>query len=194
MPDAAELIFALLIALSLSACCGLRAFLPLATISVLGWTGHLTLATGFDWLAEPTTALALSLAALIEIIADKVPGLDNALDAAGLVIKPLAGTLLASSLIVGMDPLLGVTLGLIVGGGTAGVTHAAKAQLRLFSTGLTGGIGNPVLSAAEDGTAAAFTALGLLVPLLTSVVVLIALWWLVRRMLRRRRSVQAVSL
>jgi hypothetical protein len=188
--DAKDFVFVILIAVSLSAVCGLRAFLPLAAVSVLGWTGHLTLSPSFAWLAQDYVALALGLAAVLEICADKFPVLDNALDAAGLVIKPAAGAILASSMISGVDPLLSLALGVIVGGGVAGVTHVAKSQLRLFSTALTGGLGNPVLSTAEDATAVAGTALGLVAPVLSGIVALAVIVWLVRRMMRRRRELQ----
>ncbi len=183
----AHVLVMILMAVSLSAAAGLRAFLPLFAISLLSITGHIQLAQGFSWLSTSEAAIVFGVAVLLEILADKVPVLDNALDATGLVVKPLAAALLSTSLITGMDPLLAMVLGLIIGGTVAGTVHLGKAQLRAGSTMLTAGTGNPVLSVIEDGISIFGTALAIIAPVLIGALVLACIWWLGRRILRRHR-------
>jgi len=174
-------------AVSLSACAGIRAFLPPLAVSLLALSGHVTLAPGFDWMGRWDVAAVFGLAAMLEIIADKYPGVDHALDAAGLVLKPAMGALLASSIITGMDPLTALCIGIIVGGGTAGIVHVGKAKVRLLSTGFTAGLANPLLSTLEDVGAAIWTVLAISLPYLT-VLALIVGGVLIARLLSHRRA------
>ena len=188
--DIIQIVLVILMAISLSAAVGLRAFIPPLAISLLAQAGYITLAPGFEWMARWEVAAIFCLAAILEIVADKFPGVDNFLDAAGLVVKPAAGALLASSIITGMDPMVALVLGLIVGGATAGTIHVAKAKLRLLSTGFTGGMGNSALSWLEDVLALTGTALGYMLAPLAAICVILLLFWLWRTIfhLKRRRS------
>ena len=188
--DIVQIILVILMAVSLSAAAGLRAFIPPLAISLLAQAGYITLAPGFEWMGRWEVALIFGLAAVLEIAADKFPGLDNFLDAAGLIVKPAAGALLASSIITGMDPMVAMILGLIVGAGTAGTIHVAKAKLRLLSTGLTGGMGNSILSWLEDVFAVTGTVLGYLAAPLAAIFVIVLIVWLWRKLLhlRHRRA------
>jgi uncharacterized membrane protein len=176
--------FSILMGINLAGCAGLRAFLPPLGLSLLAWSGHVTLAPTFAWLGRPEVAGVFAVAAIVEIIADKYPGLDHLLDAVGLIVRPLAGALAASSLLTGMDPLLALCVGIITGSAAAGTVHAAKAKLRLLSSGLTAGIGNPVLSCVEDGTAIAGTVLGIVAPLLIGLLAVGVVAWLVAKLLQ----------
>lgn len=171
--DIAQIILVILMAVSLSACAGIRAFLPPLAVSLLSLGGYITLAPQFAWMARWDVALVFGIAAVLEIVADKYPGVDNLLDGVGLVVKPLAGALLASSVITGMDPLIAISLGIIVGGGVAGTVHLAKAKLRLASTAFTGGLANPVVSFIEDVFAVIGTALAVIWPVVLAVVLII---------------------
>lgn len=188
---AGSIAFALLMGLALAASAGLRAFLPPLAVSLLAWGGYLTLAPGFEWLARPEVALVFGVAAVLEIVGDKYPGVDHFLDAAGLVIRPLAGALVASSLITGMDPLLSLCLGLVIGAAAAGAVSLAKAKLRLLSSGVTAGLGNPVLSFVEDGVSLTGTLLGVVLPALAGLLVLGGLAWLMTLLCRHGRQRQS---
>ncbi|MDQ7822189.1 MAG: DUF4126 domain-containing protein [Candidatus Eremiobacteraeota bacterium] len=151
---------------SLAACAGLRAFLPLFVIGVLSRTGALQLGDSFTWIGSTHALIAFGTATVIEVLGDKFPAVDNVLDSAGLIIKPVAGTLLFSAVIVKMDPLLSIILGIIAGGSIAELIHVKKAAIRLASSGLTGGIANPFISCIEDIGALAGTFLSYALPLL----------------------------
>jgi hypothetical protein len=148
--ESLELIIPLGLGIALAASAGLRAFVPLFTVSLLGWTGMLDLGDTMGWLGAPTSTLCLAVAVLVEIMADKIPVVDHAVDVVGTVVRPMAGALVGTSLIVGADPLVATVAGLAAGGAVAGVAHASKATLRVGSTGSTGGLANPVISLVED--------------------------------------------
>ena len=145
-----ELLLPIGLGLALAATAGLRAFVPLFTVSLLGWTGVLELGETMAWLGTPTATLCFSVAVLIELLADKIPYVDHAVDVVGTLARPLAGALVGTSLIVGADPLLAAVAGLMAGGAVAGLTHAGKATVRLGSTATSGGVANPVVSLVED--------------------------------------------
>lgn len=150
MTDWALLLAQFATGIGLAACAGLRAFLPLVVLGAAGRLGWVTLSPSFDWLASTPALVVFGVAVVTEILSDKIPVVDHLLDILGGVIKPIAGTLVAASVLTDLSPLESSVLGLVVGGGAAGLVHLAKAKLRLFSSLTTGGLGNPVLSMAED--------------------------------------------
>jgi hypothetical protein len=148
--DPTGFVASVLAGLSLAAVAGLRAFLPLLATGIAGRLGFLPLSDSFAWLASNPALVVFGSAALIEILADKVPVLDHALDAVGLLIKPVAGAAAVVAVTQKLDPLWAAVLGIAVGGTVAGAVQVAKAKTRLGSSALTLGHANPVLSLAED--------------------------------------------
>jgi len=179
--DVWQIAMAILMGFSLAATCGLRAFLPLLIIGVAAKAGFVDLAGGFDWMGSWTALACFGAATVIEILADKIPAVDHVLDAAGVFIRPLAGAVAASSLISGMDPLMGLVVGIIVGGTIAGVVQMIKGGIRLLSTGVTCGIANPVVSAIEDGAAVVTGIAGIFVPLLAGILIIAFLVYFFRK-------------
>ncbi len=186
-----EIAFAILMGFSLAAACGLRAFLPLFVIALGAKAGMITVAPGFEWMMSYTSLICFGLAAVLEILGDKIPAVDHALDSAGVIVRPVAGALAATSLIKGMDPLVATVIGIITGAGIAGLVQTLKAGLRLFSTAVTGGVANTALSAAEDGTTAVAGIVGLVFPWLTAAVIIILLALGGRMIFRRSRKKRA---
>ncbi|MFT4975248.1 MAG: hypothetical protein ACI8S6_001135 [Myxococcota bacterium] len=181
---------ALSMGLALAATCGLRAFLPLLTISVLAALGQLELGAGFMWMASPAAIVCFSTAVVVEVVSDKFPAVDHALDAAGVFIKPVAAAVVTASMVVGFDPLLALVLGLMSGGVVAEGVHLAKAKARLLSSAFTGTIANPILSVGEDIAAVIGIALSLLVPAL-GLVIMVGLSLLIAFRWRRRQQLRA---
>lgn len=181
---------ALSMGLALAATCGLRAFLPLLTISVLAALGQLELGAGFMWMASPAAIVCFSTAVVVEVVSDKFPAVDHALDAAGVFIKPVAAAVVTASMVVGFDPLLALVLGLMSGGVVAEGVHLAKAKARLLSSAFTGTLANPILSVGEDIAAVIGIALSLLVPAL-GLVIMVGLSLLIAFRWRRRQQLRA---
>jgi uncharacterized membrane protein len=164
MDQTASVAFQVAAGIGLAACAGLRAFLPLFLVSAaakLGWIGP---AAPFEWLGTWPALIVLGVAVVVEVVADKVPLVDHALDVIQAVVKPAAGAVLAMAAFGDVAPEHKLLLGIIAGGGTAGVVHAAKAKLRLASSVTTAGLGNPFLSFGEDLLSTVGTVLALVFP------------------------------
>jgi Domain of unknown function (DUF4126) len=173
---------------ALAGSAGLRAFLPLLAAGVLARQGYLALGPSFEWMASTPALIVFGSAVVFEILGDKIPIVDHALDAGGMFVKPVAGTLLAASLFTHLDPMVATTLGLVSGGAIAGVVQAMKGTTRIVSTGTTGGLANPLLSFVEDAMAAIGIAIAFLVPILAALLVVALVGYCVVRLTRGLRE------
>ena len=174
--------------ITIAAACGLRAFLPLLALGVAARVGLVHLDPRADWLAGNIALIALGVATVVEIAADKIPIVDHVLDGIGTVIRPAAAWLGASALFHAWPSPWGQLLALIPAALALGV-QAAKAKVRLGTTAATLGHGNPVVSTAEDVSALGVTLLAILAPLVALVVVIVLAAWLLRRRPKRRAEI-----
>jgi hypothetical protein len=192
LPPVEQLVPALAMGIALAACAGLRAWLPLLLAGLLGRAGWLHLGASFQFLCSNRALVIFAVATAVELVGDKFPVVDHALDAISTVLRPAAGALLASSVIgVVTDPLTAAVLGVAVGAPTALVPHAAKTGLRAASTALTAGLANPVLSLAEDVAVVVLFVMGVVVPVLVAALVVVAAFLVLRRLARRPTPVAA---
>jgi large-conductance mechanosensitive channel len=186
----AETLLSLATGLGLSTAAGFNAYLPLLITGILARTTDLiTLEAPFNRLEEPVVLGAIAAIGVIDFVGDKVPPVDHALHAVGLVVAPVAGAVLALSTTSDTDVMPAVAL--IIGVVAAEATQGARASVRPLSTVTTGGIGNPVLSLGEDGLSATLSFAAIIVPLVALVLVaaiVVLMVWVVRRARRRRPS------
>jgi len=173
----------IVLGVGLAAATGFRLFVPMLIVSGAAFTGHLPLSDNFAWLGTGSALMMLSVAALAEILAYYIPGVDNLLDTLAMPAALVAGTVVSASVMSDVPPMVKWTAAVIAGGGVAGLTQGATAMLRAKSTILTGGIGNAVISTAELGGAILVSLLALAAPLAALAVVIFFLW-LAIRMLR----------
>lgn len=188
--DALRLTLEILTGIGLAAACGLRAFLPMLAMGGLQRAGFLALGSHFEWLGSTPALVAFGTAVVVEVLGDKFPVLDHALDSVGIVVKPLAGAILASAAIVDMDPWLSAALGLITGASVTGAVHVAKSGVRVVSTSLTGGLANPVISTVEDVLGIVLTAIAIVAPFLV-LGMLAMMVFVTYQIVQRRRRVLA---
>lgn len=174
---------------SLAACAGLRAFLPLLAVGVAGRLELLPLRGSFEWMSEWPALTIFGVAVILELLGDKFPILDHFLDSVQVLVKPVAGALLAASVLTQLSPLQAAVLAIIAGGTVAEGVHLAKAKVRLLSSVGTAGVGNPVLSVIEDIGAVVGSVLSILVPLLVLALLVLALVALVLLLRRGRGAV-----
>ncbi len=188
----ANWIYAALLGLSLAASTGLNTFLPL---TILALSAHFkvldanTLLNGhFAWIASPAALAALGLATTVEIVGDKIPAVDHALDVFGTFARPAVGAFATASVFTHADPAMAALAGIALGAPVAFGFHAAKAGTRAASTATTMGIGNPILSTLEDFAAMGMTLIGLAFPWLVPVVLLAALlvMWRLFHLVKKR--------
>ena len=168
----------------LAAATGFRVFLPMLIMSAAAYSGHLPLGDNFAWLGTPAALTMLGVAALAEILAYYIPGIDNLLDTLATPAAFVAGTLVSAAVLTDLPPMVKWTTAVIAGGGVAGLTQSATAVLRAKSTVFTGGLGNAVVATAELGGALLVSLLALAAPLAALLVVVVFLW-LAFRLLRR---------
>ncbi len=179
-----QIVLAIAAGIAVSAACGLRAFLPLLGVGLAGKFGFLALAPAAHWLGNDVTLIALAVATVVEIAADKIPIVDHALDVISTGLRPAAAAIATFALLQPLPDPWDKIAALVFAGGALAV-HAAKSKTRLGSTALTLGLGNPVLSFLEDGLAFAISAAAILIPLIALAGVLV-LFWIASRLLRRR--------
>src|SRR5262249_61768960 len=75
-----DLALSIALGVGLAAASGFRVFLPMLIVSAAANTGHLSLDGSFAWLGTPVALTMLCAAALAEVVAYYVPGVDNLLD------------------------------------------------------------------------------------------------------------------
>lgn len=184
-----------LLGLGLAASTGLRTFLPLLMLALAArfQLFGVELIEPMAWLGSTPAIAALAIATVAEVAADKVPVVDNALHALGLVTRPVAGAVAAGSVFAGLDPTTAAVAGLIVGAPTALAFGAAQGGTRATSTAATAGLGNPVLSVIEDVLSFVTVMVAFVLPLLIPLLLLVLLWgvWRLFRRFGPRRPAPA---
>lgn len=183
-----ELILSIALGVGLAAAVGLRVFLPLLVLSIAAHTGHIPLGSGFAWLAGDPALIMLSVAAVLEVLAYYLPGLDNLLDVLAAPAALIAGTVVSAAVMTDVPPMLKWTTAVIAGGGAAGLTQALTSLLRTKSTVMTAGLGNHVLATGELLGALSLALLALCAPFAALAVVAVGAWFalrLLRRLLRK---------
>ena len=183
-----DLTLSIMLGVGLAAATGFRVFLPMLIVSVTSYTGHLSLGDSFAWLGTPAALTMLGAAALAEIAAYYIPGVDNLLDALATPAAFVAGTIVSAAVMTDLPPMVKWTAAIIAGGGVAGLTQGVTATLRANSTIFTGGIGNMVLATLELGGALLVSLLALAAPLAALAVVLLFLWVAIRLLRRLLRA------
>jgi hypothetical protein len=184
------LALAALTGIALAACAGLRVFLPLFAAGAAARFFDWPLASSMAWLSGDAALVTFGVASMVEVLADKVPALDHALDAAQTFLAPVAGAMVAVSALPELSPPAALALGIVTGAPIAGGVHGIAAGARLGSSVLTLGAGNPVLSLIEDVLAGLGVLLAFVIPLVAVVgIALVALG--IRRWRRARRVLPA---
>ena len=187
----AELALSIALGVGLAAAVGFRVFLPMLVMSIAAYSGHLTLSSGLEWLGSAPALVMLAVAALIEILAYYIPGLDHLLDVLAAPAALIAGTVVAAAVMTDLPPLVKWTTAVIAGGGAAGLTQGISSLLRVKSAALTGGLGNPVVSTGELAGALGFSLLALLAPVLAVALLAVFCWFAVRFLRRMFRKAPA---
>lgn len=176
-----DYIIAVISGIALAACFGFRIFVPLLVA---------TLGLRFNFIPEAYVQqsvvglarndlflLALSIATILEILAYKIPYVDNFFDAIATPLAVVAATLLSSSFFNFADDFyLRFILGAITGGVGAGIIQTSTSLLRLGSTKFTGGLGNPIFGLIESAVAFFGSLLALLLPLVGIIFIILCCW------------------
>ncbi|MBN1313979.1 MAG: DUF4126 domain-containing protein [Anaerolineales bacterium] len=186
-------------AFGLATSAGLNAYIPLLVVAVLG-----RVSTEAGWnlihLREPWDTLTswwiiglLVVLLIIEMTVDKIPAVDTVNDVINTVVRPSAGAILFAanaSVVTDIHPVLALACGVLLAGGV----HAIKATARPIVTTTTAGVGNPIVSVAEDIVAGIISILSVVIPILMACILIIIITtsiWLTWRRRSRRRATNA---
>lgn len=183
--DYSSILLSVALGLGLSACCGLRVFVPLLAAGLAAHWQWLPMAQSFSWLGSWPAISCFAIAAMVEILAFKIPYLDHLLDSIAAPASVIAGTIISASAFVDVDPAIKWTLALIIGGGSAGLMQTATMLLRGSSTATTGGWANPVVATVESSAAIGGSILSLLLPFLAAGLVGLFCVWVIFRFKNR---------
>lgn len=185
----------------LSAAAGLNAYIPFLLVALVArFTDVIELPHQYAWI-ESNWAIGIAAVLLLsEVVLDKVALVDHVNDAVGTFVRPATGGLIFAATTAAQDfeesssfmadnPWIGVLLGIV----TAGIVHTGKAVSRPVVNAGTGGLGTPVVSAAEDGVSITLSLVAIFLPVLVIFLLLLLLWagfalWRRRRSRRRERD------
>lgn len=128
-----ETIQAISLLLGASWAAGINLYAAVLVLGYLNGAGHVDLPPDLQVLSDPLVMFAAGAMYMVEFFADKTPGVDTGWDAIHTFIRIPAGALIAA----GMSPALTVSpagelAALLVGGGLAATSHAAKAGTRVL--------------------------------------------------------------
>ena len=171
--------------LGLSACAGLRAWMPLLALSILSHCGMLELNEHLTFLASTPALITLTIATIIETIGDKIPAVGEFLSGAGAMLSPIAGAVIASSVLTGADTGWTIIIGICAGSAPAAAVAAGKVAVRGAVNTMTLGFGGSVQSFFEDAAALITAVLSVVMPLITAVIVTAGLFFIVRFIIKK---------
>jgi uncharacterized membrane protein len=175
------------LAFALTTTAGLRGFLALLIASLAAHAGWIHLNPSYAWLGTNGASIVLAIFAVLEMLADKIPVVDNALHLVYFVVRPAAAAILVGGTVHAPNETELVGL-MIIGAINAFVVHGASAAARAASTTSTLGVANPTMSVGEDIIAIGGGALAIAMPVLAAslaLAFLVVLLFVVRRMTRR---------
>jgi len=176
-----ESLLGIALGIGLAAATGFRIFVPLLIAGLAARFGYLPLGDGFQWLASSTALFTLGTAAVFEMLAYFIPGVDHVLDIIASPATLAAGVVASAAVMVDVPPAVMWPVAVIAGGGAAGLTKGSTALLRAKSGALTGGLANPVVSTVETIGAIGVTLFAILLPVLTLVALVALLYWAARK-------------
>ena len=185
---------------------GLNAYIPLLVIGLGSrLLDFIELPAGWAWLSNEWVLVVIGVLLVIEIVADKIPVVDNVNDWLQTIIRPASGGIVfgsgsTSETAVVTDPAsflesnqwVPIVTGIVI----ALLVHAVKAASRPIIHALTFGLGGAAVSAAEDAGSVGLSLAALLLPALVIVFIIaivIGFIAVFRRGARLRRERRAAS-
>jgi hypothetical protein len=176
-----ESLLSIALGIGLAAAAGFRVFVPLLVAGIAARTGVLPLTDGFQWLASTAALLTLGTAAVFEVLAYYIPGVDHVLDVLAGPAAIAAGIVASASVMADIPQAVMWPVAIIAGGGVAGLTKGSTALLRAKSGVMTAGLANPIVATVETVGATGIAILAIAVPLLCFAAIVGLLYWATRK-------------
>jgi len=189
--DPLEALIAASTGMGLAAASGFRVFLPPFLMAVwvrLGFMDVNIEGTEFEALSSDLSILLLGVASVSEILAYKIPWMDNLLDSIATPMSGLAGISVVAVSLEGTDPSVQWALAVIAGGGTSLSIQSATVAGRGLSSMFTLGLANPLFSTIEDIAALFLILIALLAPLIALFASIILIFSISRRKMQDSKT------
>ena len=186
-----------LIALGLGIAAGPNAYIPLILLGAIArWTPLITLPEGWQWLESQWTLGVLAVLIVLEMVAQRFPGVATVSDVFQTALRPTAAGIAVSAQGASVATITdwdvfwvdGQWVPVALAVGVALGVHLAKVGVRATADTVTAGLAGGVLAGIDEGSSVAFSVTALLLPVLVPlllVAVAAGLWWLIRRRKRR---------
>ena len=189
--DPLEALIAASTGMGLAAASGFRVLLPPFLMAVwvrLGFMDVNIEGTEFEALSSDLSILLLGVASVSEILAYKIPWMDNLLDSIATPMSGLAGISVVAVSLEGTDPSVQWALAVIAGGGTSLSIQSATVAGRGLSSMFTLGLANPLFSTIEDIAALFLILIALLAPLIALFASIILIFSISRRKMQDSKT------
>lgn len=180
-----QTITACALGIALAACCGFRVFIPMLVAGLASRFHIFNFSESFQWLSVTPVLIALGTATVFEIAAYYVPFIDNILDTISTPLAAVAGTVLATSVIPIDNEWMKWIIGIVAGGGSAGLVASGTGLLRLFSSKTTLGAGNSVVATGENAAAIGGSLLSFLIPIIMAVLFIALFYWIIKKGIKK---------
>ena len=191
---------ALCVGVSLSAACGFRIFVPLLAMALGVRLGGLEIDENLAWVGSDAAIACLGAATLVEMLAYYIPVVDNFLDSIAGPAALVAGALVTGGMLGSLPDWLQWSTGIVAGAGVAGTVQLGTTAVRAASTTTSAGLGNPVVSTAENIMSSIGSFLAIVAPFLAvagAIVLLflcvISLRKIIRLIARKREKAAAAT-
>lgn len=191
---------ALCVGVSLSAACGFRIFVPLLAMALGVRLGGLEIDENLAWVGSDAAIACLGAATLVEMLAYYIPVVDNFLDSIAGPAALVAGALVTGGMLGNLPDWLQWSTGIVAGAGVAGTVQLGTTAVRAASTTTSAGLGNPVVSTAENIMSSIGSFLAIVAPFLAvagAIVLLflcvISLRKIIRLIARKREKAAAAT-
>ena len=168
-----DTLLSVFLGIGLSASVGFRVFLPLFVLSLAAYFNVWELNESWLWIGGTTAVITLGIATMVEIGAYYIPIIDNVLDTIAIPLATIAGVAVMVATVADLSPVITWALAIIAGGGTAAAIKSSASATRLGSTVSTAGIGNPIVSTIETGTAIIMSVVSVFLPILAIILVIL---------------------
>ncbi len=179
-----ETILSICLGIGLASASGFRVFLPMFALSIASYFNIIPLNESWAWIGGLPALISFGAAMIFEIFGYYIPFVDNLLDTVATPLAAIAGFVIVASTLVDISPTMTTILAIIAGSGSASAMQGLTTTTRLASSVKTAGIGNPVLSTAETGTAIALSSFAIFLPIVAVVIVVIIfglIYWMYKK-------------
>ncbi len=180
-----ETILSICLGIGLASASGFRVFLPVFALSLASYFNVIPLNESWAWIGGLPALISFGVAMVFEIFGYYIPFIDNLLDTIATPLAAIAGFVVMASTMVDISPTMTTILAIIAGSGSATAFQGLTTTTRLASSVKTAGLGNPVVSTAETGTAITLSSLAIFLPIVAIILVVIIfgfIYWIFKKL------------